>query len=360
MGGHTTDPPVTVTSNGVEVSKRLDTDTYPLPTIIFEFESTRVETLSLELVEQLPDSCTVQDIGFHPDHNGQGWSVDDGMLHYECMLDPSTKTSTLYAIRATDPDFSEILDREPIIQVTQSSSTGPESPFIDAVEATKVSHPAGEGVNEAISRESVKKGISDTPPDHLAVAASEASDDPEDGSTVVEQFISDVQHGRVSDRQLADLQLIFHPGEGSFDARLSWVQTEVSNMEAYIDALEAFLDDRGGGEQLIAEFDDRLEHLESHTETLQKATENQEDRLDTLQSTLTTLEKSFQQIEDDFDTLYGSVDRIGDELETALPEDDVTGALDEIREKLESVEAWQANVEAAFDNVYENDTADER
>lgn len=57
----------TTTVDGVTVTKRFETDEFPVPAIAFEFESTRETPVTLRVIDTVPEPVDVGDLGFHPE-----------------------------------------------------------------------------------------------------------------------------------------------------------------------------------------------------------------------------------------------------------------------------------------------------
>lgn len=89
----------------VLVSKHLDTGTLASPVVAYEIESLRNEPATVRLTEPLLDS----DEDSQP--MGNGWSVDDGDVVFEAVVDPSETATTLVGRRdCPTEDADELLE----------------------------------------------------------------------------------------------------------------------------------------------------------------------------------------------------------------------------------------------------------
>lgn len=106
---------VTVESDGVTVSKWFDDEEFPVPAIVFAFDSHREVPVRVRLSEPVPDGVAVADLGFHPDYGSEHWGIDDDEITFEREFAPEEQYTTVYGIRATGTDDVERFLAEPTI-----------------------------------------------------------------------------------------------------------------------------------------------------------------------------------------------------------------------------------------------------
>jgi hypothetical protein len=148
-GGYT----VETTTNGIQVEKGLDLETLALPAVRFRFESHRDSRVGVVLEDQVPDSVSVHDIGFHVDHGADNWHVyDGGRLHWVDTLDAGETTSTLYGIWLSDLDDVYDVFESPTIEVVKPLPHGDQfAPRLDGNAVQKHS------VDEALESDRFEK-----------------------------------------------------------------------------------------------------------------------------------------------------------------------------------------------------------
>jgi hypothetical protein len=107
---------VTVTSEGVTVTKRYEEDEFPVPAIAFEFASDRDEAVTVRFTDRVPEGVAVEDLGFHPEYGSEHWTVEEETIVFERELDANSEYTTVYGIRATGTDDIQKFLTEPTIE----------------------------------------------------------------------------------------------------------------------------------------------------------------------------------------------------------------------------------------------------
>ncbi|WP_129115709.1 hypothetical protein [Halegenticoccus tardaugens] len=137
---------------------------------------------------------------------------------------------------------------------------------------------------------------------------------------VAEALAAEIRDGRVDDDDLALLRReldLEEPTAGeipaSVDARIGHLQSKVDDLEAYSDALAAFLDEEGTGEAIIADLRERVETTDeaisdlasefddaaSERADLRDAVEGFDGRLDTLDAATETNAEAFERLDEE-------------------------------------------------------------
>jgi hypothetical protein len=78
-----------VTEGEVTVRKTFEAEEFPVPAVKFVVESTASEPVHLRLVDPIPDSLPMENVGFHPDFEKDNWTAyKTHRVEYNRTLDP--------------------------------------------------------------------------------------------------------------------------------------------------------------------------------------------------------------------------------------------------------------------------------
>ena len=134
---------------------------------------------------------------------------------------------------------------------------------------------------------------------------------------------------------------------GSVEARLDELQAEVSDLKAYTNALEEFLDEEGTGQQIVESvrrdlvaITDEVEHLELVLARHDRSLDGHDEQLETLQSEVATLADDLEAHRETATDWFGTI-------EEALDEHAATH--DDLGEQLDSVQTEAADIASAVD-----------
>lgn len=89
----------TISADGITVHQLYTEDEFEVPAVVLKLVSDRPERCRVRLT--VP-SLDADRIGFHPDFDGDAWTVRDGSLEFETELDPDAEMTTLYLIENAD------------------------------------------------------------------------------------------------------------------------------------------------------------------------------------------------------------------------------------------------------------------
>jgi polyhydroxyalkanoate synthesis regulator phasin len=349
---------VTVRSEGVTVTKRFEADEFPVPAIAFEFTTERDETVSIRLVDKVPDGVAVEDLGFHPEYGSEYWTIDEDTISFERDIEPDSEYTTVYGIRATGTDDIEQFLTDPTIAEVDPPLPG------DGEEVSDHTIPeSGDIVGDIIGeRDDDSSGEDEEDSDVEEVETLNLTDPntPNEGSTGgdsdTETAAEDIEAGKVvsamateirnNDVSVDDLRLIKRAfdhvadetddetadetSDGSTDARVQKLQSDVADLRAYTDALEEFLDENGTAEQLIDDFEEQLDQFSSE--------------LEDLQSDLTANSTTIEDLDESVEDLRESVEN----LESEVPEEDLMGRIDDIESDLSTLREWREKIQQTF------------
>jgi hypothetical protein len=105
------------TVDGVTVSKSLDTEGFPVPTVTFDIVSDREDHVLLRIVDRIPESFPMDSVGFHPEYGSENWTAyPDQRVEYEREIAPDESVTTIYGIRLDDTDEAEQFLGDPEVE----------------------------------------------------------------------------------------------------------------------------------------------------------------------------------------------------------------------------------------------------
>lgn len=174
-------------------------------------------------------------------------------------------------------------------------------------------------------------------------------------NTVAAVLAREIRDGAVDDRDLETIQsALVMPVEGSesgeptgsIDARVKHLQTRIGDFDAYVDALEAFLDENGDAQTLLSDLRTDIRELDGRILSV-------EDRIDEVETvTHERLEEATGEIDTEFDALWEDLDiaqaAIADlEAENKTLEDTVG----EFADAIEAVDELEREFDAVTEDV---------
>lgn len=394
---------ITVTAEGITVRKTVDTEQFQTLAVVLELASERDGTARVQLVDPIPRDVPMEDVGFHPQYGSEHWSVEDAAVAFERDLEPGEAYTTIYGIRDYPEDEIDALLEEPAVGLVDTESDGLDEVIdeersevvreflageadlpgleaevaVDADAAEAPREPAeasDDGAEpapaEATANVDAEPETEAEPPADAAPAADTAAiGEAEDGREirvpltggVVRVLIKELRDGDVDpeDRRMLRDELL--DTEGSTEARLAHLQQRVSDLEAYADALEAFIDEEGTAEAIISELRDDVAGLERSVratdDRVDQALEelaSVDDRLETVADDVATIESRGAMLEDrveDLEEEIASVDERADDLGARVDQvsadvdgvddqaNDLAARVDDLRDELDAVVA---------------------
>jgi len=386
--------------DGVQLEKYYEDDEFPLPSIVYEFESDRSTAVEVRVAEVLPEGIGPEDIGFHTDLGRDNWSLTAKELVWRGTVEPAGCERAVFALRPDQEyDIERLVDEPDAFDVqvpdpaslparagtfTRSAGSDGEddpddedTPDVDR----EVARWGGDGAAAAAadddsSDEPATEGTADEPATG-GTADDETSIDPTDGESLADRLVAELRAGNVSteNRRYLQRELGGVQPRGSVDARLQQLQAKLSDFEAYTDAVEEFLDEGGTAEQLTETVETRLDAFEDDLRTLESTVaelaELQGDvaDLDELTSTVADHESELESLDEDMSSLEEDLSSVQEGLETVREKVDavsaelsgVTGTVEELgaelsrldEEATDGVEDRLAEVEAELEDVCE-------
>lgn len=379
MADAASDEPVRVEADGVTVEKSYEPDDFPVPAIAFTIRSERDESVSVRLVDTVPDDVPTEDIGFHPKYGAEFWEVEGTTIVFTREFEPHEEFVTVYGLRGKDASEIERFLTEPELDSVDpidgdsgdvvrdvlgddgdddGPATGmdiPKSPTeddeaegdaedeettdldLDLPEPGDVDVDEAETPDESDDEEADEGGATATGPAGAPGAA--ATTVPE--GSLATALAEEIRAGDVDDDDMEDLRdALGVTADDSTNARIEHLQNTVADLEAYTGALEEFLDEEGDAQSLIEEVRDDFESAG--------------DRIDDIEADLEDLwaevdqdfDEELADIRDDVETFESDLETIESDLEAATEE-----RLDALEDDLDELEAELADVAEMRDRL---------
>jgi archaellum component FlaC len=394
--------------DGVQLEKYYEDDEFPLPSIVYEFESDRSTAVEVRVAEVLPEGIGPEDIGFHTDLGRDNWSLTAKELVWRGTVEPAGCERAVFALRPDQEYDIERLVDEPDafdVQVPDPASLPARAgTFTRSAGSDGEDDPADDEDTPDVDREVARWGgdgaaaaaADDDLPDEPATgrtadepatgrtADDETSIDPTDGESLADRLVAELRAGNVSteNRRYLQRELGGVQPRGSVDARLQQLQAKLSDFEAYTDAVEEFLDEGGTAEQLTETVETRLDAFEDDLRTLESTVAelaelqgdvadldeltstvaDHESELESLDEDLSSLDEDMSSLEEDLSSVQEGLETVREEVDAVSAElSGVTGTVEELgaelsrldEEATDDVEDRLAEIEAELEDVCE-------
>lgn len=394
---------ITVASDGVTVTKRFEADEFPVPAIAFNVVSQRSETVNLRLVDTVPDDVAVEDLGFHPEYGSEFWDINDDRITFEKDIEADSDYTTVYGIRATGTDDVEKFLTEPTIESVDppmdeseedlvggddnavkdvisgesDSVPGLEDEDDEDIETLNLKDPNSEGTPEPEPADAggTDAAGADGDGDETAEADTTADSDSEaEQSTgkVVAAMADEIRQNNVSAQDVKLLKRALDavsqdsdPEGGVNTARINRIQNDIADLRAYTDALEEFLAENGTGDEVIEEFDQRLDGFEAELDSFEAELDSFREEIDSAKSAAETATAEIETLGSDVDSLEnglvdveGTVDGIEGELDTLeaeiedvreeLGDGELDERLSEVEEEIIQLKEWREQLSSVI------------
>lgn len=378
-----------VSRDGVTVEKSFEPDDFPVPAIAFVIRSERDESVSVRLTDEVPEQVDAEDIGFHPKYGAEFWSVEGEIIVFDREFEAGEEYTTVYGLRASQTDDVESYLGEPTIDDVDPPSDDSGQAVRDVIgddgEEIDLDSPSDDDIEAAIaaadeaseertpeeddaSADDEDEAVEplhlndpneggDVEPERPTTASSGDSTDDADPVTVdagadgdlAAALASQIRAGDASEGDVAALRRAFAAGgDGSTDARIKQLQSEVADLRAYTNALEEFLDESGEGMELVQDLQDDVQGLESELATVRTRADEAVERAD-------AVEEGFEDVGGEIDDLSedvsAAVDRVDAVEETVS---DVDDAVESVESAVEGMRDDLSAVESEMDDVHEN------
>jgi predicted nucleic acid-binding Zn-ribbon protein len=364
-------------SGGVELCKHVERDEYEMPSIVYEFTSERTEPVTVQVVESLFESLNPEHLGFHQDFEPENWSIKDEELLLEVELNPEAEYKTIYAVRpnaSVKPEqliespakFSVTPEPEALMRggkaesVSQSVATGsPERP--DRTEQTDTPpERTPEASKQSDPKEAPEGTIATNGGGEAGPQLSASSDEavPDDGVSLVDQLVVELQAGRASEESLDYLEQEFgttNHNSGSMDARIKQLQHDFADLRAYTGALEEFLNENGSAREVVNSLQNRLETVDDEIDSLESTVDEQgsdvaeiREEVHDVQSEVESVSAEMSALAEDVEELSSQVDRVDDQL----PAYDIEERISELEDDIAETTAFTNKLRGALQQSF--------
>ncbi|AUV81957.1 hypothetical protein C2R22_10115 [Salinigranum rubrum] len=115
-----------ITEGAVTVTKSFEADEFPVPAVKFVIESDASEPVSIRLVDSIPESFPMENVGFHPDFEKDNWTAyKSHRVEYDRTLDPGESATTVYGIRLDDTGLTpDAFLADPSLSILDAEDVG--------------------------------------------------------------------------------------------------------------------------------------------------------------------------------------------------------------------------------------------
>lgn len=315
------DEPLRIETEGVTVTKRYEPEEFAVPTISFEIHSARETSTEIRIEERVPEEFPIEGIGFHPEYDSDRWTAyEDGRLVFESPIEPETTVVTVYGIRITDDEEWKPFMTDPELTVCEAGLTEIQSDGVAVV---------ADGAGDAIP----------VPVTHAETVEPDSAMVPQNRTEgVAAALAEELRAGTVSAADRETLREALGATEPESETvQLRHLQARVSELEAYTDAFEGFLDEHGTGEQLVSELQGGLNDLRDGVEALDSE----------VAESATERQVAIDAMEEDLDSIDAA---IGNPEDIAADIDAVSADLDALYEQVDELRTWREQMGVAFGN----------
>ncbi|MDT3435061.1 hypothetical protein [Haloarcula sp. 1CSR25-25] len=352
---------ITVSSDGVTVTKRFEADEFPVPAIAFNLTSRRSVPVTVRLVDTVPEDVAVEDLGFHPEYGSEHWDINEDRIAFEKELEPEADYTTVYGIRATGTDDVEKFLTEPEIENVDPPLDEDEEDLVggsddavrDVISGDADSVP---GLEDGDEGDIETLDLSDPNNSGSAVEAPAESNAAPANSEVQSGAVVATMAQEIRDQNVSpeDVKLLKRAldavsedesGTGGVnDARIQRIQSDIADLRAYTDALEEFLEENGTGEDMIQGFSERLDSFEESLDGF-------EDEIESAAETATTASDQVDELAEEVETVEGQLYDLEDDIESVreeIGEGELADRIEETESEIEDLQEWREQLSSVI------------
>jgi uncharacterized phage infection (PIP) family protein YhgE len=313
----------------------------------YTFVSGRLEPVTVELVEPIPEALEPGDIGFVASGAADSWEIRGDDLAVTVELAPGEEVETACAARGDAAGAITDLLHEPAeIEVEPPLAAGPAA----GEEAAFARSAADEAATDAAEPSAVADA--DDATETLESATAPDAAPAADGATVVDRFVAELRAGDVDPEAVAFLEERFDaPRRGSVEARVDQLETDLTELRAYTGALEEFLDEEGSGRAIVERLDARFDDVAARLSALERSVDDHDDDLAALDDAVADLAADTTALSADLEELEGLAAALDDDLASLdgrVP-DDLDDRLDRLEAALTEVSAFTERLQTALE-----------
>lgn len=350
-------------ADDVSVRKTIETGDDDTATVTLEVTAECDEPLAVRLTEPALADVPDDDVDLRADHGPDPPRPEDGTV-LEGGLEAGETCTVVYRVRNVDEDRFRRLDVDPGIE-TEADGPAPLEEVVDR-EGSEAVRRLVEGRADSLTDRGTDPGAGDTPgvgvqpaegsgvseaprtagadpvdgePARAAEAVEDADADSAgtDAGGVAEALLDELRAGEVDDEVAGALREELRVGR-SHDVRIKHLQRQVSDLAAYADILETFVDGHGtlgeAFDQLLAD----LQRVDGEVASLR----------DDLEELSETVSGEIDAVRTDVAALEDGRDDVRDRLGAA--EDGLAGA----DARLEALESFTDRLSDVFESVDED------
>ncbi|MFQ3320614.1 MAG: prefoldin subunit 5 [Natronomonas sp.] len=312
----------TTLTDGVTVRKTIETGPDETATVTLEITTELAAPVTVRLTETALSDIPNEDIGLHSKHGADDWELgEEAVLERE--IDPDETYKAIYRVADLDDDRFEAIDEEPRVEVLGGDGL---SEVVDQEDS--------EAVRELIEgdRDSMSGDATGAEAESVdAATETEAEEISADG--VARALLSELRAGTLDEEVVEGLRSELEPTR-SDEVRIQHLQSQVSDLAAFADTLESFIDSHGTPEDAFDDIEARLNDIEETVVSVQGGTEALEDAVETVET-----------LEDDVDDLQSGHGDLEDRLET------IESKLETVSERLDDLEAFESRLSGVFEGM---------
>lgn len=318
---------------GVQVRKHFADSEFDLPSVVYELISERSETVTVRIVEGIPDGLGPEHIGFHTELGRDDWTLTEGEIVFEADIEGGDEYRTVYALRpdgdyepeqlVTAPDEFVVEEAAPAPPERATAGTFVRSAGSAGDGATAVSSPAGGG--GSLARDSGRVGDADRPGE----------------PSVVDRLVAELQAGTVSEERLDYLRQALDgtSRDGSVDARIDQLQSDLADVRTYANAMEQFLDEHGSVEGVVSTFEKRLDALGAEIDALASTVRENEAAVEDLRAEVGELSEELDSVTEELSTVAAETEDLSTEASRLDEEASrLDGELSQLDEELSALD----------------------
>lgn len=345
--------PITTGKDGIFVEKSIKSKSGGVPTIVFKFVSQRDDSVLIELNDRIPIEIETNRIGFHQKYEKDSWEIlEDNKLKFSREIDAGERLKTIYAIRDVEEENYELLMEEPTLTImyseTKEDSTGNQTdePFVhDVQEGVKPSE-TGEDLSILDGEDEEQKSVKNTENENTNVKNSSMTEEPsifEKDGNITDAVVEELERGDIDDETKIALarQLNDHlsPKSSLGDVKIKQLQQRLSDIEAYSDALESFIDDNGTADELVEATNDDIDAIRKQVQHIEDELNEYVEDIEDVNDDVESVRKSIESTETDYDDLNEEIVTLRSNLKG------IHSRIDVLAEKGASVEQLNTSID---------------
>jgi len=198
--------------------------------------------------------------------------------------------------------------------------------------------------------------VADTGGDTSAEDTTAAGARPATGESLAATLAAEIRAGDVDDDDLATIKEELR-SDKSTETRIGHLQSRVSDLEAYSQAIEEFIDEHGSAQQLLRSVEDDLTTLANRVDELETSTEEAAAARQELSEDVAKVDAQMETLQADIDEVVGDVGRLQDELDAvrgdvAEVDEEVAAVRADVEERLEeTVDDLEDDLESVQEDV---------